>query len=98
MVGIPEFTDTKHLHVALEYLAIPKLQWKVMIEDPVLTSVRALEYLVVAHGQLDVARDDAGLLLSRAAFAAQHRPSTSPTLRKKCRIQGGGKYYGYLME
>ena len=29
----------------LEYLAIPKSQWKAMIEDSVLASVRALAYM-----------------------------------------------------
>ncbi len=37
VVGIRGFVDTKHLHAALEYLAIPESQWKViMIEDSVL--------------------------------------------------------------
>jgi hypothetical protein len=36
VVGIRGFADTKHLHTALEYLAIPKSQWKAMIEDSVL--------------------------------------------------------------
>ena len=41
VVGIQGFADTKHPHTALEYLAIPKSQWKVMNEDSVLASVRA---------------------------------------------------------
>ena len=45
VVGIRGFADTKHLHTALEYPAIPKSQWKAMIEDSVLASVRALAYM-----------------------------------------------------
>jgi hypothetical protein len=45
LVGVLGFADTKHLHAALEYLAIPESQWKVMIEDSVLVSVRALAYM-----------------------------------------------------
>ncbi len=45
VVGIRGFADTKHLHAALEYLAIPKSHWKVMIEDSVLALVRALVYM-----------------------------------------------------
>ncbi len=45
VVDIREFADLKHLHIALEYLAIPKSQWKVIIEDSVLASVRALAYM-----------------------------------------------------
>ncbi len=36
VVGIRGFADTKLLHTALEYLAIPESQWKVMIEDSAL--------------------------------------------------------------
>ena len=42
VVDIRGFAVTKHLHADLEYLAISKSQWKVMIEHSVLASVRAL--------------------------------------------------------
>jgi len=45
VVGIRGFVDTNHLYAALEYLAIPESQWKIMIENSVLASVRALAYM-----------------------------------------------------
>ncbi len=45
VVDIRGFVDTKHLYAAFEYLAIPESQWKIMIENSVLASVRALAYM-----------------------------------------------------
>jgi hypothetical protein len=47
VVGIRGFVDTKHLHAALEYLAIPASQWKAMIENSVLSPcVHALDTIL----------------------------------------------------
>ena len=45
MVSIRRVTDTKNLHVVLEYLAIPKSRWKDMIEGFELASTRAVAYM-----------------------------------------------------
>ena len=45
MVGIRGLANTKHLHAALAFLDIPGQNWKDVIEDSVLASVRALAYM-----------------------------------------------------
>ncbi len=55
VVGIRGFADTKYFHSALGYLAIPKSQWKVIIEDSVFASVRALAYMHTIDTQVLVA-------------------------------------------
>ena len=45
VVGIRGFAKVKHLQAALHFLNIPRRKWSAIIEDSVLTSVRALTYL-----------------------------------------------------
>jgi hypothetical protein len=44
-IGIRGLADIVHLQTALSFLGIPKKEWKAIIEDSVLASVRALTYM-----------------------------------------------------
>jgi hypothetical protein len=44
-IGIRRLADIVHLQTALSFLGIPKKEWKAIIEDSVLASVRALAYM-----------------------------------------------------
>jgi hypothetical protein len=45
VIGIRGLADIVHLQTALSFLGIPKKEWKAIIEDSVLASVRALAYM-----------------------------------------------------
>ncbi len=45
VIGILGLADTMHLKTALSFLDIPKKEWKAIVEDSVLASVRALAYM-----------------------------------------------------